>query len=241
MSNSVLSQNKKARDARRWRATNTARKRFDGPLREFIKIKHANIFNEYSEFYRQLDRKYPNVRNLAATPMFRDWLSGIQQHESESVDLDEPTHHESQPEIPCQLTQHESQPETPCQSTQHERQPETPCQSTQHESDILTLAMNETLSVRSVIHEIMPQGIPQQVSASLQPFLPQINPNENIDEIINELEQDEAVRNILNPVVDEMIEQYNVQISTDNDEGIELNFYDELDLQPFNFDLEVDF
>ena len=89
MSNSVLSQNKKARDARRWRATNTARKRFDGPLREFIKIKHANIFNEYSEFYCQLDRKYPNVRNLAATPMFRDWLSGIQQHESESVDLDE--------------------------------------------------------------------------------------------------------------------------------------------------------
>ena len=101
--------------------------------------------------------------------------------------------------------------------------------------------MNETLSVRSVIHEIIPQGIPEQVSASLQPFLPQINPNENIDEIINELEQDEAVRNILNPVVDEMIEQYNMQISTDNDEGIELNFYDELDLQPFNFDLEVDF
>ena len=101
--------------------------------------------------------------------------------------------------------------------------------------------MNETLSVRSVIHEIIPQGIPEQVSASLQQFLPQINPNENIDEIINELEQDEAVRNILNPVVDEMIEQYNMQISTDNDEGIELNFYDELDLQPFNFDLEVDF
>ena len=95
MSNFVLSQNKKAREARRWRATNTARKRFDGPLREFIKIKHANIFSEYSEFYRQLDRKYPNVRNLAATPMFRDWLSGIQQHESESDDLDEPTHQES--------------------------------------------------------------------------------------------------------------------------------------------------
>ena len=101
--------------------------------------------------------------------------------------------------------------------------------------------MNETLSVRSAIHEIMPQGISEEVSASLQPFLPQINPNENIDEIINELEQDEAIRNILNPVVDEMVEQYNVQISTDTDEGIELNFYDELDLQPFNFDLEVDF
>ena len=48
-------------------------------------------------------------------------------------------------------------------------------------------------------------------------------------------------RNILNPVVDEMIEQYNVQISTDTDERIELNFIDELDVQPFDYNLEVDF
>ena len=228
MNKSVLSQNKKAREARRWRATNTARKRFDGPLREFIKIKHANIFNEYSEFYRQLDRKYPNVRNLATTPMFRDWLSGVQQHESESDEPTQrenqseipcqPTQHENQSEIPCQPTQHENQSEIPCQPTQHENQSEIPCQPTQHESDILTLAINETLPVRSVIQEILPQGIPEQVSASLQPFLPQISPGENIDEIINELEQDEAVRNILNPVIDEMVEQYNVQISTDTDE-----------------------
>ena len=95
--------------------------------------------------------------------------------------------------------------------------------------------------VRSVIQEILPHGVPEEASTSLQPYLDQINPDGNIDEILNELEQDEAVRNILNPVVDEMIEQYNVQISTDTDEGIELNFIDELDVQPFDYNLEVDF
>ena len=101
--------------------------------------------------------------------------------------------------------------------------------------------MNETLPELSVMQELLPQGIPEQVSASLRPFLPEINHQESIEELVNELEQIEAVRNILNPVVDEMIERYNVEISTDTDEGIELNFIDELDVQPFDFNLEVDF
>ena len=76
MNNSILSQNKKAREAR-WRATNTARKRFDVPLREFIKIKYEDIYNEYSQFYRRLDKKYPSVRDLSTTRMFKKWGGAI--------------------------------------------------------------------------------------------------------------------------------------------------------------------
>ena len=227
MNNSILSQNKKAREARRWRATNTARKRFDVPLREFIKIKYKDIYNEYSQFYRRLDKKYPSVRDLSTTGMFKKWVRGDQQLESQQTPdereiPDEPVHQESQPHI--------YQREIPDKAVQQESQ-----------HDILTLAINETLHEHSVIQELLPEGIPEQVSSSLRPVLPEINPHENIEEIVNELEQDEAVRNILNPIVDEMIDRYNVQISTDADEGIELNFIDEIDLQPFDYELEVDF
>ena len=111
--------------------------------------------------------------------------------------------------------------------------------------DILSLAIKESLSEpvpSSVMQEILPEGIPNQVSASLREFLPEISHDaENIQDIIDELEQNEAVRNILNPLVDEMVDRYNAQITPDDDEGIELNFIDEIDLQPFDFDLEVDF
>ena len=76
--------------------------------------------------------------------------------------------------------------------------------------DILSLAIKENLSEpvpSSVIQEMLPQGIPNQVSDSLREFLPEISHDaENIQDIIDELEHDEAVRNILDPLVDEMVD-----------------------------------
>ena len=104
MSNSNLSQNKKAREARRWRATNTARKRFDLSLREFVKIKYEDIYNEYSEFYNRLNIQYSNVRNLTTTYMFRKWVKGVQQHKSQQTP--------NELEIPDESAQQESQSTT---------------------------------------------------------------------------------------------------------------------------------
>ena len=192
-----LSQNKKAIEARRWRVTTALKKRFDGPLREFIRLKHTEIYNEYNEFYIHLDKENPSVRDLTKTKMFKEWVKTRQQHQS--------------PESPTEF----------------------PPVQTESQNDI---------SLRSIVQETLPEGIPEEVSVSLNEILPPVNQQNdvNLQDLINELEQDEAIRNILDPVVDDMFERYNAQLTTNDDEGIELNM-DEIDVQPLDFELEVNF
>ena len=220
MDNSQFSQGKKATAARRWRATNALKKRFDGPLKEYIKIRYSDIYNEYAEFYKRLDKEYPDTRDLSKTPMFKKWIKRVRKSSQD------------------QQTQTSS-----VINQSHQQQESRP--------DILSVAIQQTLSEdipNTVMEQILPEGIPEQVSASLQHYLPEVNrendeilSGENIEDIINELEQNEAVRNILNPLVEEMVDRYNVHITNDDDEGIELNLMDEIDLQPFDYNLEVDF
>ena len=193
-----LSQNKKAIEARRWRVTTALKKRFDGPLREFIRLKHTEIYNEYNEFYIHLDKENPSVRDLTKTKMFKEWVKTRQQHQS--------------PESPTEF----------------------PPVQTESQNDI---------SLRSIVQETLPEGIPEEVSVSLNEILPPVNQQNdvNLQDLINELEQDEAIRNILDPVVDDMFERYNAQLTTNDDEGIELNIMDEIDVQPLDFELEVNF
>ena len=193
-----LSQNKKAIVARRWRVTTALKKRFDGPLREFIRLKHTEIYNEYNEFYIHLDKENPSVRDLTKTKMFKEWVKTRQQHQS--------------PESPTEF----------------------PPVQTESQNDI---------SLRSIVQETLPEGIPEEVSVSLNEILPPVNQQNdvNLQDLINELEQDEAIRNILDPVVDDMFERYNAQLTTNDDEGIELNIMDEIDVQPLDFELEVNF
>ena len=217
-----LSQNKKAIEARRWRVTTALKKRFDGPLREFIRLKHTEIYNEYNEFYIHLDKENPSVRDLTKTKMFKEWVKTRQQHQS--------------PESPTEFppVQTESQNDISLRSIVQETLPEVPPVQTESQNDI---------SLRSIVQETLPEGIPEEVSVSLNEILPPVNQQNgvNLQDLINELEQDEAIRNILDPVVDDMFERYNAQLTTNDDEGIELNIMDEIDVQPLDFELEVNF
>ena len=244
MNGSQFSQKKKAVAARKWRATNTLKKRFDGPLKEFIKIKYVNIFNEYSEFYQHLDKENPNVRDLSKTRTFRNWIKNVRkQQESQQArgsDQEESQQARGSDQEESQQARGSDQGELSTQVQDH------PSHQVQDEPAHLQESRPNILSL--AINEIMPEGIPEQVSASLNEHLPEVTHQhdetlfrENLDQIINELKQEQAVRDILDPVVDEIIERYNVEVTTDNDEGIELNFMDELDLQPFDYNLEVDF
>ena len=189
------------------------KKRFGGTLKEYIRIKYVNIYEEYLEFFHRLDEENPNTRDLTRTPMFRKWVKSIQEERQQAQ-----ASHQEEVQNQASVNQAVHQPESL--------------------PDILS----------SVVQEILPEGIPEQISASLEEFLPQVNPEENetlssesIEAIIAELEQDQAVREILDPVVDEIIDRYNIQVTHDDDEGIKLNFSDEIDLQPFDYDLEIDF
>ena len=83
----------------------------------------------------------------------------------------------------------------------------------------------------------MPQGIPDQDQVL-----------DDIEKIINDLEQDNAVQAILNPFVDAILDQrdeidnmFHPDNNPDSDEGIELNLIDEIDVEPLDYNLEIDF
>ena len=259
MDDSQYSQTKKAKAARNWRQQTSQKKRFGGTLEEFIRIKYGNIYEEYLEFFQRLDEN-PNIRDLTRTPMFRKWVKSIKEerqqaqasHQEEVQNQASVNQAVHQPEslsdilsltvqeiLPEAIPEERQQAQT---SHQEEVQNQAPVNQAVHQPESLPNILS------SVVQEILPEGIPEQISSSLKEFLPQVNPeenetlsNESIEDIIAELEQDQAVREILDPVVDEIIDRYNIQVTHDDDEGIELNFIDEIDLQPFDYDLEIDF
>ena len=246
MDDSQYSQTKKAREARKWRKQTREKKRFGGVLKEFIRIKYDNIYEEHLEFFQRLDEENPDIRDLTRTPMFRKWVKTIQEERQQQAQAS----HQNQAPVNQTVQQSESLPNI-LTSAIHEILPECiPEERQQAQASYQDQApVNQTVQqseslpniLTSVVQEILPEGIPEQISSSLEEFLPQDNLEENIEAIISELEQDQAVRAILDPVVDEIIDRYNVQVTNDDDEGIELNFTDEIDLQPFNYDLEIGF
>ena len=65
----------KALKERKFRQREKERKRFDGPMRKFLEYKYPNVFQEYTELYNSMNRNHPNVRNLAKTRTFKNFLN----------------------------------------------------------------------------------------------------------------------------------------------------------------------
>ena len=49
-------------------------RRFNFPLRYFIKVKYPQIFNEYEKFYNTMNEQTPNRKDLTTSAMFKEWL-----------------------------------------------------------------------------------------------------------------------------------------------------------------------
>ena len=145
MNEGQLSQTKKAKAARQWRYTNRQKKRFDGPLREYIKIKYNDIYGEYVEFYNLLDKKYPHIRDLSKTRMFKKWAKGVREESSESEGSQSGGENEVSVEVQSCLEDISYQNEAASNQLvdQEVSQP-----------DILSIALQETL----------PEVIPDQLS-----------------------------------------------------------------------------
>ena len=114
------------------------------------------------------------------------------------------------------------------------------------QQDVLSAAFSEVLSdvypstrgssgYRMALSEALSGVIPAQEEVGF----------DDVEEIINQLEQDVAVQAILDPFVDAILNERNEfddVIQPDNDledEGIELNLTDEIDIEPFDYELEV--
>ena len=215
---------------REWRKNNYIEKRFNKPLREYMELKYRDIYNEYCWFFKSLDEQHPSAKDLTKTTTYKNWKrrqlnceSSDDESKTAEAELDQNEAEIEPTEVENDHVEVETEP-AEVENDHVEVEIETAEVENDHaevendHADVLTVALEETLSPG--INNI------------------DINQVDNIiQQVINELEQDEAARELLNN--DELMNPH----YQDEDEGIGLNVDTELEdiIEPFDYELELDF
>ena len=249
-----LSQSIRAIGAREWRVGNREKRRFNALLNGYVSTKYSSIYNECREFYNSLNKEHPERHDLTKTKTFKRWRSqqrAAQNDEYDESDEDNNNNTESStliitrpPPVEQSLPHNEDNTgsETDGEDNNNNTEPSTSIitrppsleQSLPHDEDNTG---SETNGEDNDQHPPQ-QNILAEAGVELLPGDPlAVNDAENIiDEIIRELNQDDAIRNIFNDVANEMV----VPHYTEEDEGIGLNVEIELDdiIEPLDLELE---
>ena len=205
-----------AKYARGWRKDQYTEKRFNKPMKEFLQLKYRDIFNEYQWFYKLLDENHPNSKDLTKTKTFKNWKT--RQLNCESSEEEQTQSETNQDEVEAESNQSE-------------------VETVRNEPEFSEVRAHETEQVET--------SHPDILSVAIDETLPENDNNNNIDidniehiiqEVINELEQDQAVRELLN---NEELVHPNYQ---DEDEGIDLDVETELAaiIEPFDYEEELE-
>ena len=231
----TYSQTRKATHARDLRSRRSSERRFNMALKEFLKHKYSGIYSEYTELFNLMNAEHPNRRDLATSTTFQKWkaanpdttFSLIPQMLSADI-INTALHETFAEDINTTEQQFEG---TPGENIDH---------LPPFAEDINTT-------------EQQFEGTPGENIDHLPPFAQDINtteqqfeetPGENIDhhlppppepqldnvagDILNEIMENKAMRNLLE------------QPDPNEDEGIELNVFDEIDIEPFDFNVDVE-
>ena len=213
----------KAAYMEKWRKNCYKEKRFNKPLREFMELKYRDNYNEFCHFFKLLEQKHPTAKDLTKTTTYRQWKR--RQLNCESSDEDETTETEQHPdELNCEASNETT--ETSGETTETE----------QHPDELNCEASGETTETELIHAEIGPVEHPDVLTATIRETLPPDDVdnisiedvNNIIEQIVNEFEQDAAVRGLLN--IDEMDHPQ-------DDEGIDLDVEVELQgiIEPFDY------
>ena len=199
-------------------------------MKNYLKLKHSSIYEECCEFYEYLNERNPQGKDLTKTTAYKKWARSQQTNERDDEAVTSPVRL-----VTFTIKDPELQSETITFSGVVEEEVQTEAAS---ETSTFSGVEEEVQSEAATCSEVV-QGT-DPLSAAIQDlFSPvyeefndlEFNQVDNvIAEIINDLEQDEAVRNLLN------VEENN----QDQDEGIGLNLEDEIE-EDFNFDEEFEF
>ena len=206
-----LSQSKRAVEAREWRVGLRQRRRFNTLLNGYMSVKHEKIYDEYSQFFQSLDQSHPEARDLTKTKTYKKWKK--EQLAAKEVNVEWTEEDQQDEDIQANdededLTNKEAIVERAEEDQQGEGM------QANDETDILSVA----------VEEILPQN-PMNI----------YDVDSIINDIVNELQQDEEIRNVL----DDQLVHPNYE---DEDEGIGLNTQTELEaiIEPFDYQLEVE-
>ena len=218
-----LSQTRRAINAREWRVERREKRRFNTLLSGYMSIKYQDIYNECWQFYNSLNQMYPEKHDLTKTKEYKRWKNELTKDESSESGEDNDTG-------PTTVTR--TEPTTTSARTE-------PMQDIVEIAVELTTAMRtESTTTTSARTEPM-QNILEIAAEGLLPVSPE-NRNDIddiIDDIIRDLQQDDALRGILDND-DDLVQPHYM----DEDEGIGLNVESELEavIEPFDYTLEVE-
>ena len=252
--------------ARQRRNSEWEAKRFNVTMREYIEIKYDNIYTEYCTFYESLAAKHPNKKNLLRTSTFKSWRKAVIEETfredgvlARVTDLIEPSDEDSASEFFNNNDDRDPTESTPVDGSQdilsatmncevnEDSADRDPTESTPVSQDILSAAMNCEVNEDSADRDPTESTPVSQdiLSAAMNEALARqhlldIDEIQNIDniiaEIIGDLERDDAMQEILAGDGDDEAQYI-------DDEGIALDYETELEaiLEPFDYELEVDF
>ena len=201
---------------REWRKVTHEEKRFNKPLRIFLELKYRDVINEYRHFFNSLNQQYPEAKDLTKTKGFKAWKTRQLNCESSDEETSNRREPDESDETDLNLSDRAESEQNEgdalsvaCESTDR-------TESEQNEGDTLSVACEETIPINLIDRNDLPFD---QVDAIIQ-------------QVIDELEQDEGIRELLN----------NGQQVETQDEGIELDTDIELAgvVEPFDYELEVE-
>ena len=210
-----LSTTKKAVNERGLRSRVRSERRFNNPLRLFIQHKYRAIYEEYVELYNVMTAKHPRRRDLSTSSTFKEWKAACFAVETATTTTQTSSSAQStSPDIINRALQEAFTEVAATTDIQIDLNIEhLPSQENLYENTDRLLSPPEQDNNENIDHLPLP---------------PEPNLNNEADDLINELMQDEAIRNLFEQPAE--------------DEGIELNIFDEIefDIEPFDFDTEVE-
>ena len=206
----------KAKQSRVYRRNQRDQKRFEAPLREFIEVKYKSIFQEYVALYNQMDAENPNKIDLKKTESFKRWKRANEQLNSDilSLAIRETIEQDHSETNECEANNSDKEYEANNSDNQCEANNsdnESEANNSHNESE----ANNSDNEYEATAAENQ-WGQDKGMLAAQQ-----------VDALVNEMILDDDLRALLNT-------------EPEDDEGIELNIYDEIDIEPFDYRLEVE-
>ena len=87
----------KAKYAKQWRATRRDNRRYEVLASDYVKNKYPNIHDEIQRFYNTLNENYPDKHNLTKTKEYREWKAKTNRNQANNNEAehganDEPEH-----------------------------------------------------------------------------------------------------------------------------------------------------
>ena len=216
----------KAKKSREYRKKLREQRRFEAPLRQFVEIKYKEIYQEYVVLYKQMDAENPNKIDLRKTEIFRQWKKLNEQSNidiltlaiKETIEAEHEQTEDSEADSEHEQTEdseadsEHEQTEDNGADSEHEQTEDNGADS-EHEQTEDSGEANNNLDIENPMW-----GVDEGLLAAQQ-----------VDQLVNQMIIDDELRAMLEP-------------EPEDDEGIELNAYDELemDIEPFDYRLEVE-